>query len=708
MPNTGDELILASLVDYYLRQDPRSRLVVLGENVAVSSAFVEARGDITWVTELNQYFAAHVGRSSHSVAEAVDRLLASDLTDVFPGSGATVEAALRRADVFHVAGGGYFHEGFPNTIAEVLYCAFALERANPACRLVFTGLTLGPFGNLPLAVQDDLQAVMRSASLVDLRDERSTSWLDKAGIEYQVTCDDAFLAGWRLHGRKEGPSRYCLIHLGGDTTGNLERYERSLSALATAIREIAARGVTVVPISFCPVDNDAGAVAQALERAGHQASIVECSTLGRSELLSLFAGAEFAIGGRLHVAISAFIAGTPAFTMDLTDAFDRMVAVYSQMGITDLDLGGNLQDDLLGFVERCLSGNAVKPEPLNSLAALRDMKSRRLSAVVLDSLTLGPRGGAPASLLEEEPSAEASTISLLRHRGRVLDVLPGTRIARYALPLERQPSDDYAPRWGYSRPPIRTLEQLFRSESDAYRETLRAIKGLSLAHIPMRWDGAEPMVPAWLGGPTEPLDALAHYGLVRLNEPRRYVEIGSGMLTLFADLARRDGDFPMEMTVIDTDPRPEVVSVASNVSGVALESCDLSLFDQLRRGDVVFVDGSHRSFMNSDVTVFFVDVLPRLAPGVLVHVHDVTLPLDYPEWAGRWYWNEQYLLAVALIAGADRIRPILPTSFLGTDPEYQDLFTEPFVELGSDEANASWAGGGSLWFTLKRRLSKLA
>jgi hypothetical protein len=63
----------------------------------------------------------------------------------------------------------------------------------------------------------------------------------------------------------------------------------------------------------------------------------------------------------------------------------------------------------------------------------------------------------------------------------------------------------------------------------------------------------------------------------------------------------------------------------------------VAIFDRLQAGDVLFLDGLHRGFMNSDVTGFMLDVLPRLRPGVLVYVHDIPLPWDYPDMFTDWY-----------------------------------------------------------------------
>ena len=116
------------------------------------------------------------------------------------------------------------------------------------------------------------------------------------------------------------------------------------------------------------------------------------------------------------------------------------------------------------------------------------------------------------------------------------------------------------------------------------------------------------------------------------------------------------GGFETRIVSIDPQPRAEVDELCDRVLRVPLEAADLSVFDELSDGDVLFFDGSHRTFMNSDATVFFLEVLPRLADGVLVGVHDVFLPYDYPRDFADRYYSEQYLLAAHLIAGNPRAR----------------------------------------------------
>ena len=97
-----------------------------------------------------------------------------------------------------------------------------------------------------------------------------------------------------------------------------------------------------------------------------------------------------------------------------------------------------------------------------------------------------------------------------------------------------------------------------------------------------------------------------------------------------------------------------------------MQSVGAGLVEALGPGDVLFVDSSHVHRPGSDVEHEFLDLYPRLAPGVVLHVHDVFLPRDYPaRWdtAQRRYWNEQAVLA-AVLANSGRYRVLLPLAHL--------------------------------------------
>jgi hypothetical protein len=145
-------------------------------------------------------------------------------------------------------------------------------------------------------------------------------------------------------------------------------------------------------------------------------------------------------------------------------------------------------------------------------------------------------------------------------------------------------------------------------------------------------------------------DAVAYYGLVRDLQPRRVVEIGSGWSSLLLARALARNEASCDVTLIEPEPNPELFAVLPadwDVRRSILQYADLAMFEQLGRGDVCLYDGTHCMRTGSDVNWFFFEVLPRLAPGVVVVIHDVLFPDDYYE---RWIydeglsWNEQYLL----------------------------------------------------------------
>ncbi|MEU3602821.1 class I SAM-dependent methyltransferase [Streptomyces sp. NPDC006798] len=188
--------------------------------------------------------------------------------------------------------------------------------------------------------------------------------------------------------------------------------------------------------------------------------------------------------------------------------------------------------------------------------------------------------------------------------------------------------------------------------------------------------------PFWGNTWLPPLDALALYGLLAEVKPARYLEIGSGNSTMFARRAVDDLGLATRIVSIDPTPRAPIDAICDEVIRVPLQQADPAVFEALEPGDIVFLDGSHRLHMGSDVMVFFFELLPRLKPGVLVQVHDIMLPSDYPEsWRWRLY-SEQYLLAALLTAAPQRFDVVLPNAFVHGDPGLRDLLRPLWRRLG--------------------------
>jgi hypothetical protein len=156
----------------------------------------------------------------------------------------------------------------------------------------------------------------------------------------------------------------------------------------------------------------------------------------------------------------------------------------------------------------------------------------------------------------------------------------------------------------------------------------------------------------------ESCDAEVAYCMVREWKPRRIIEIGSGFSTrAMAQAARANREHDgVAGELITVDPHPERLpenGLGDVVTVVAdrVQRLDIRLFEQLRSGDMLFIDSSHVVSVGSDVVREYLQILPRLSPGVLVHVHDIFLPSDYPRTAvleNLWFWSEQYLLQAFL------------------------------------------------------------
>ncbi len=197
--------------------------------------------------------------------------------------------------------------------------------------------------------------------------------------------------------------------------------------------------------------------------------------------------------------------------------------------------------------------------------------------------------------------------------------------------------------------------------------------------------------PSWNNSFFSGIDAFAMYGLLARKRPALYLEIGSGNSTKFARRAIQDHGLTTKIVSIDPSPQAQIDSLCDTVIRNRLEETDLAHFDRLEPGDVLFFDGSHQAFMGSDVVVFFLEILPRLKPGILVHIHDIFLPYDYPEqWAERYY-TEQYVLAAALMSPTPVLEVLFPAAFVDRDPDLGPMLREAWGPRSAGGAASFWA-----------------
>ncbi len=151
-------------------------------------------------------------------------------------------------------------------------------------------------------------------------------------------------------------------------------------------------------------------------------------------------------------------------------------------------------------------------------------------------------------------------------------------------------------------------------------------------------------------------DAEFWYQMVRAQKPSRIIEIGSGNSTLVARLAISENekerpDYSCEHICVEPFEMPWLEQVGVKVVRSKVEDLGFEFFDDLKGGDVLFIDSSHVIRPEGDVLFEYLELLPRLNSGVIVHVHDIFSPRNYlQEWLSQdvQFWNEQYLLEAFL------------------------------------------------------------
>lgn len=156
-----------------------------------------------------------------------------------------------------------------------------------------------------------------------------------------------------------------------------------------------------------------------------------------------------------------------------------------------------------------------------------------------------------------------------------------------------------------------------------------------------------------------PGDAEVLYAIVRDLKPRRIVEIGSGYSTLLicqAIRANQKESPERRCEFIAIEPYPPAFlnplpGEVTRIEAKPIQEVNLSLFSSLQENDVLFIDSTHVARIGSDVVHECLAILPSLSPGVIVHIHDIFIPAEYPRlWIdqSRLFWNEQYLLEAFL------------------------------------------------------------
>ena len=189
-------------------------------------------------------------------------------------------------------------------------------------------------------------------------------------------------------------------------------------------------------------------------------------------------------------------------------------------------------------------------------------------------------------------------------------------------------------------------------------------------------------------------DADFLYCMVRHLRPRRFYEIGSGNSTLLVRqaLAMNAKEAPghsCEHVCIEPYEQPWLEKAGLRVIRERVERVDPAFFAQLGPGDILFIDSSHMIRPGGDVLYLFQTIVPGLAPGVSVHIHDVFTPRHYPDiWRlkDKWFWNEQYILE-AFLAFNRSFRIVAALNLLSC--EHHDALAAALPVYGMDKQSVS-------------------
>jgi hypothetical protein len=202
--------------------------------------------------------------------------------------------------------------------------------------------------------------------------------------------------------------------------------------------------------------------------------------------------------------------------------------------------------------------------------------------------------------------------------------------------------------------------------------------------------------------------AASLHTILRCYKPRKVLEIGSGNSSLIFSMALARNaveGHPCDYIVIDPYPSSLLqhdLPCLTKVIAERVELVDVSFFESLKENDILFIDSGHTVRTGSDVNFLLLDVLPRLAPGVIVHLHDIGLPYEYPEVyftnpSFRMFWTEAYLLQAFLIFNS-QFEVLLALNYLMSDKK-QD-FAQAFPNYDPSKHRAT---SGSFW--MRRKLA---
>lgn len=259
---------------------------------------------------------------------------------------------------------------------------------------------------------------------------------------------------------------------------------------------------------------------------------------------------------------------------------------------------------------------------------------------------------------------------------------------------------NFKPRYGHGLPPHNDLYQIIDQNRETFSEILNETLKYTeeIQNIKKATEETKNTNPTWNNGFLPGLDILGIYTIISKFKPKKYIEIGSGNSTKVAYKAKLDQKLDLQIVSIDPQPRAEIDEISDKIIRLPFENIDLNIIEELNENDILFVDNSHRILPNSDSMVFYLEILPKLKKGVIVHIHDIYLPYDYPQFMCDRAYSEQYGLAMFLLANPNKFFTILPNYFISEDKKLSQIIEKIWDHKNLENVERH---GGSFWLQIR-------
>lgn len=248
--------------------------------------------------------------------------------------------------------------------------------------------------------------------------------------------------------------------------------------------------------------------------------------------------------------------------------------------------------------------------------------------------------------------------------------------------------------------PHQKLLEIVSANDEAYGELLRDAWTLrnnffTIVDASVEKDQTQ---PTWNNNYVPGLDIIILYTMLVKLKPKKYIEIGSGTTTKTAAKVRKEQALDFTITCIDPNPRQEIKEIADQWHASLIQQYPVEEFVRLSENDVVFFDGTHTLFPNSDVMWFFLEILPVLPKGVVVQVHDIYIPYDYPQFMLDRYYSENYLLGALILNNPGKFEILSPNFYISEHETLPGMLNDVWSHPSMKNVETH---GGSFWFRVR-------